>query len=305
MYRIMNIDCVSYNSMTDTMAIYLLYGDENMFNELEKYTAKPQLYAPSTNKFWDDEHISKGMLEAHLNPSWDAATRKSEFLDESVKWISKIAPPPQYKFLLDLGCGPGLYAERFNSAGFSVTGVDFSKRSIAYAMEQALLNKSSIDYHYKNYLTIDYAEKFDVITLIYCDYAALSNTDRLTLLRKVYLALKPNGKFIFDVFTPQMRKHESRSWYYCEEGGFLCDKPHICLESVYQYNDEDNTELRQSIVITEETVNCYNIWDHFFTKEALLSEIQTTGFSTYEFYGDIAGKEFSDTGETICGVFTK
>lgn len=276
-----------------------------MFEELKKYTTKPKLYAPSTNKFWDDAHISKGMLEAHLNPNWDAATRKPEFLGKSVNWISRIAPSSQYKFLLDLGCGPGLYAERFNSAGYSVTGVDFSKRSIAYAKEQTLLNKSNIAYHYQNYLTINYIEQFDVITLIYCDYAALSIADRLILLRKVYQALKPNGKFIFDVFTPLMRKDESRSWNYYEEGGFLSEKPYICLESVYQYDDEDNTELRQSIVITEETVNCYNIWDHFFTKEALLSEIRTTGFNAFEFYGDIAGKEFSDTGETICGVFTK
>lgn len=276
-----------------------------MFNELKKYITKPKLNTPSTNNFWDDEHISKGMLEAHLNPNWDAATRKPEFLDKSVNWILKIAPSSQYKFLLDLGCGPGLYAGRFNSVGYSVTGVDFSRRSIAYAKEQSLLNKSNIEYHYQNYLTIDYVEQFDVITLIYCDYAALSIKDRLILLRKVYQALRPNGKFIFDVFTPFIRKNESRSWQYCEEGGFWSEKPHICLESVHQYDDEDNTELRQYIVITEETVKCYNIWEHFFTKEALLSEIQTIDFNAFEFYGDIAGKEFSDTGETICGVFTK
>jgi SAM-dependent methyltransferase len=276
-----------------------------MFNELKKYITKPELYAPSTNKFWDDEHISKGMLEAHLNPNWDAATRKPEFLDKSVSWISKIAPPSQYKFLLDLGCGPGLYAERFSSAGYAVTGVDFSKRSIAYAKEQTSLNKSNIKYLYQNYLTIDYKVQFDVITLIYCDYPALSIMDRLVLLREVYQALKPNGKFIFDVFTPLMRKDESRSWYFCEGGGFLSEEPHICLDSVYQYDDEDKTELRQSIVITKETVDCYNIWDHFFTKEALLSEIQIVGFNTFEFYGDIAGKDFSDTGETLCGVITK
>lgn len=276
-----------------------------MFHELEKYAAKPQLYTLNSNEFWDDEHISKGMLEAHLNPDWDAATRKHEFLDNSVNWISKIAPPSQYKYLLDLGCGPGLYAERFHSVGYSVTGVDFSKRSIAYAKEQASLNKSNIEYHYQNYLTLDYTEKFDIITLIYCDYAALSITDRLALQRKVYQALKPHGKFIFDVFTPLMRKEESRSWQYNAKGGFFNEKPHICLESVYQYDDKDSTELRQSIVITDETIYCYNIWDHYFTKETLLPEIQTAGFKTYEFYGDIAGKEFSDTGEAICGVFTK
>lgn len=266
---------------------------------------KPRLYTPSTNNFWDDEHISKGMLEAHLDPNWDAATRKPEFLDNSVSWITKIAPPSQYKFLLDLGCGPGLYAERFSSAGYAVIGVDFSIRSIEYAKKQTLLNKSNIEYHYQNYLTIDYIEQFDVVTLIYCDYAALSITERHILLKKVYQALRPNGKFIFDVFTPLMRKNESRSWHYYEEGGFWSEKPHICLESVYQYDNEDNTELRQFIVITEETVKCYNIWDHFFTKGKLLSEIQPTGFKAFEFFGDIAGKEFSDTGKTICGVFTK
>ncbi len=41
--------------------------------------------------------------------------------------------------------------------------------------------------------------------------------------------------------------------------------PHICLDSVYQYDDEDHTELIQSIVLTEDTVNCYNIWDHVFS----------------------------------------
>jgi SAM-dependent methyltransferase len=279
--------------------------EEIMFNKLKDYLVKPKLYTPSTGKFWDDEHISKGMLEAHLNPEWDAATRKLDFLDKSVNWIASIAQPAQFQQLLDLGCGPGIYAERFCKAGYSVTGIDYSKRSIEYAKEQTLLNKSNIKYHYQNYLTIDYAEQFDVITLIYCDYAVLPITDRLTLLRRIYQALKPNGKFIFDVFMPLMRKKETSSWEFYEEGGFFNEKPHILLESVYQYDDEDNTELAQSIVIIEDTVRCYNIWDHFFTKEALISEIQPIGFNSFEFYGDIAGKEFSDTGETICGVFTK
>ena len=77
----------------------------------------------------------------------------------------------------------------------------------------------------------------------------------------------------------------------------------MCIRD--RYDDEDATELRQCVVLTDEAVNCYNIWDHFFTKEKLLSEIQTAGFNSYVFYGDVAGTEFSNQGETICGVFTK
>lgn len=69
--------------------------------------------------------------------------------------------------------------------------------------------------------------------------------------------------------------------------------------------DEDATELRQCVVLTDEAIRCFNIWDHFFTKEKLLSEIQTVGFDCFALYGDVAGKEFSDDGETICGVFIK
>ncbi|MNP83682.1 hypothetical protein D3C76_1827000 [compost metagenome] len=58
-------------------------------------------------------------------------------------------------------------------------------------------------------------------------------------------------------------------------------------------------------MITEDTINSYHIWDHFFTTESLVSEIQPIGFNSFEFYGDIAGKELSDIGDTICAVFTK
>jgi SAM-dependent methyltransferase len=278
---------------------------KTMFNKLYGYATKPELYTPSTGKFWDDEHISKGMLEAHLNPNWDAATRNHDFLDKSVKWISETAPPSNYKCLLDLGCGPGLYAERFCAAGYSVTGIDCSKRSISYAKEQAATRSSNITYLYQDYLTIDYFEQFDLITLIYCDYAPLSKTNRQTLLSLIHQALKQNGKFIFDVFTPKMRKPENRSWHYSASGGFWSESAHLCLESVYQYDDDDKTELCQTIVCTSEAVNCYNIWDHFFTKESLISETQSIGFRGYEFFSDVAGAVYSAASETICVVLTK
>ena len=38
--------------------------------------------------------------------------------------------------ILDLGCGPGLYAELLAKKGHSITGVDFSENSIQYAIRQ-------------------------------------------------------------------------------------------------------------------------------------------------------------------------
>ena len=280
-----------------------------MFTKLMALMNKPELNFQSAGSLyralWDDEHISKGMLESHLNPDEDGATNNHAFVFKSVQWIAELAPPQQFGKLLDLGCGPGIYAERFAKEGYSVTGVDFSKRSIEYAKEQTALYGSGIEYHYQNYLTLDYIEQFDVITLINKDYPVLSIADRTTLLKKVFQALKPGGKFILDVLTPKMRKNERRSWQYCENGGFFCEKPHVLFEAVYQYDDNDQTELSQYVVVTDEDVSCFICPNHYLTKNLLISEIQPVGFNIFEFYGDIAGKEYSEIGDTLCGVFTK
>lgn len=276
-----------------------------MIDELMKYVKKPKLYELGTDVLWTDEHISKGMLEAHLNPEIDAASRNHSFIDKSVEWISQVAPASKYNELLDLGCGPGLYAERFSKAGYKVTGVDFSKRSIDYAKEQAILNRSEILYLNKNYLALNYHEKFDVITLIYTDYCVLSKSDRLDLLKIVYHALKKDGKFIFDVSTPKKDTNESYTWNYYENGGFFNEKSHIHLSAQYYYDEDTITELAQHIIISDEEVKTYNVWHNFFSKENLLDEIEAIGFKGYELFGNVAGKEYTDNGEYICTVLTK
>ncbi len=275
-----------------------------MLKQIAPYLENPTLDAPSTHPFWDDPHIAKGMLEAHLNPDWDAASRKHDFLDASVRWIAQVAPTTQHRDLLDLGCGPGLYAERFQQAGYTVTGVDLSTGSIAYAREQTQKNGSGITYRCENYLQLPDTEAYDLVTLIYCDYPALSNEHRPALLEKVFRALRPGGKFILDVFTPAARKPESRTWSHSAGPGFWTDAPHLCLDSDVHY-ENGMTELWQHIIVTEAELRCYHIWNHLFTKESLLAEILPAGFREAAVYGDVAGKPFDAAGDTLCGVFTK
>jgi len=165
-------------------------------NELLKLSKKPKLFERSEYLFWDDPHISKKMLEAHLNPEWDAASRKISTIDKSVKWLNKEVFLNNELKVLDLGCGPGLYTSRLAELGYSVTGIDYSKRSINYANKNAAENELDIKYIYQNYLTIDFESEFDVIMLIFCDLGALTNEERDILLAKIYKALKPGGTFI-------------------------------------------------------------------------------------------------------------
>jgi len=220
-----------------------------MVNKLFSLIQKPALWQRSYELFWDDEHISKGMLEAHLNPNWDAASRKHSYIDRSVKWLESIIPSGSK--ILDLGCGPGLYTKRLSDAGYDVTGMDYSRRSIAYANEHDAKTK----YICQNYLVMDYTEAFDVITLIYCDYAALIPDERKTMLSKIHRALKPNGLFIFDVLTERVYKDrcDNTSWSYHENGGFWSGEPHLCLEAEY-YFENNTVKVSKTIVITEDII---------------------------------------------------
>ncbi len=277
-----------------------------LFTKLNRFLNKPQLYSPGTNLFWKEQHISQYVLDAHLDPGIDKASRSPEFIDKSVAWITSIAPPSKFRHLLDLGCGPGLYAQRFSNAGYEVTGIDFSKRSLEYAKKQTVAGGNKINYIHQDYLTIDYTCHFDVITLIYCDFGVLSAGDRAILANKIYKGLKPGGKFILDVFTPAEHsgRQEVRNWNYRSGGGFWNKQPYLSLDSFYRY-DEDNTVLNQTIVINQNSIECYNLWEHCFTKDELSAEIQTAGFTQYELYGDVSGKKYDRQGNIICAVFTK
>ena len=126
-------------------------------DQLSAWAAQPALFAPGEPQFWDDSHISAHMLQAHLDPDVDAASRKPETIDRTVDWLAARLRLQPGDRLLDLGCGPGLYCTRFAARGLQVTGIDYSRRSIDYAIGHAPVRVPAIEYIYGNYLETDYA----------------------------------------------------------------------------------------------------------------------------------------------------
>jgi SAM-dependent methyltransferase len=276
-----------------------------MVSEILEYMKKPPLYAPSGICLWEDEHISKGMLAAHLDTEAQGASRAAAFMDASAEWIASVAPPADYPRLLDLGCGPGLYAQRFDKIGYQVEGIDISARSIVYAREQAKKNGRQIAYRQGSYLDMEDKEAFDVATLIYCDYGALDTSGRLRLAENVYRALAPGGVFILDVFTPaKMAPEESQTWHAYADGGFWSPRPHVVLDQVFLYTREE-TALRQSLVLTEKEVSCCRVWEKYFTRHSLMAELHYAGFDDAVFYADVAGSPYVEGGHTLCAVLWK
>ncbi|MCL2604664.1 MAG: class I SAM-dependent methyltransferase [Defluviitaleaceae bacterium] len=273
-----------------------------MFTQLKKMLQKPALYEKGTIALWTDEHISKGMLEAHLNPAWDAATRNHATVRENVKFIASAAPPETYRDLLDLGCGPGIYAEEFHKAGYRVSGMDISQRSIDYARSAAKERDLPITYWCKDFTAMDFSECFDLITLIYYDFCTLPTESRAKALENINAALKKGGLLIVEVHTPRHieGKEEYTRWEYAESG-FLCGEPHVCLEAFHRY-DEHNTVLDRTVIIMEGDVRSVNIWHHTFTREEFTRDLNAAGLRVKSVCGDMLGAEYCDDGKEMCFV---
>ncbi|MBN2535311.1 MAG: methyltransferase domain-containing protein [Spirochaetales bacterium] len=277
-----------------------------MIEELITLAKRPPLFLESTAPFWDDDHISGQMLKTHLDPTEEKASRKPETIDASVSWIKGTSIKEDPSSILDLGCGPGLYCRRLAGKTTRVTGIDISRRSIAYARREAEKAHLLIDYHNKDYLTIDFTQEFDIVLLIFCDFAVLSPSKQQILLSKIYQALKPGGVFLFDVYTPCFPKYreEKNSWYTALTG-FWKENPHICLHNQYHY-PQNRAFVDQYIIIeNNENIDVYRIWDQYYTETSIMELLGKQPFKKIELFGDITGREYTAESETLCAVCRK
>jgi 2-polyprenyl-3-methyl-5-hydroxy-6-metoxy-1,4-benzoquinol methylase len=156
-----------------------------MFKELERINERPkpfQFYTASD--LWTDEHTSKQMLSFHLNETIDVSSRNTESITRSVDWITAEFNIVRGYKIADFGCGPGLYSARLAKRGASVTGIDFSGRSIEYAKDVAAREQLNISYVHQNYLEFETEDQFDLVLMIMRNFCALSPTQRKGLLRK-------------------------------------------------------------------------------------------------------------------------
>jgi SAM-dependent methyltransferase len=254
-------------------------------SDLPRITKKPILYEKGTAEMWGDDHISRHLLEMHIDPDSDAASRKRSTIENTVRWICTFLGTGT-STVLDLGCGPGLYCELLAKRGHDVTGVDYSRRSIEYAKQSAQKNEQKIRYVCENYLDLSFEISFDLVMMIYCDFDVLVPGDRARLLDTVYRALKPGGLFIFDTLNqkaPAAMKIPGRSWD-ATEGGFWRARPYLALSETFHYEDEHVILQQHTICLDHRQPSLYRFWTHYYDPERLGGILVQAGFTPGTFH---------------------
>jgi SAM-dependent methyltransferase len=279
-------------------------------DHLQALQEKPPPFTPGEPLFWDDPHISKGMLAAHLDPNTEAASRPPAIIDRSVAWLIETLDLQRGDAVLDLGCGPGLYASRLAASGMAMTGIDMSRRSIDYALHNAKIHNLDITYRYQDYLHLEDEGRYEAALLIYGDFCPLSPHQRIQLLRNVHRALKPEGHFVLDVSQrgPWSAEEVGTSWY-TADSGFWRPGPHLVLEQQFDY-EETAVHLDQYLVIEADEVGVptaptvYCVWRQEYTPETLTAEIEAEGFEIESLWGDLTGEAYHEESRWI-GAVTK
>ncbi len=263
-----------------------------MFEELREINHRPKPFAVYTAaELWTNEHTAQKMLEYHLNESIDLASRNRQFIDQSVNWILSRFAVGSGTSIADFGCGPGLYTSRFAEKGATVTGIDFSLGSLNYAKRIAAENQLQINYVHANYLDFETDARFDLITMIFCDFCALSPEQRQALLVKFRDFLKPGGSVLLDVHSTVVfnQMKESATYERNQLDGFWSPNDYYCFVNRFKYADELVSLDKYTIVEETGSRVVYN-WLQFYTKSSLRAEFHAAGFAIADIYADVEGK---------------
>ncbi len=275
-----------------------------MFRKLEEINRRPQPWESYTaGLLWTDPWVSGQMLALHLDESTVAASRDGGFIERAAAWMTGRFGLDQGRAVADFGCGPGLYASRLAQRGAQVTGIDFSPRSIEYARAQADEAGLAIDYHCADYLQWQSGQSFDLITLIYCDFCALSPKQRARLLAVFRGALKPGGSLLLDVFslTRFAGLQEAANYEVLPEGSFWADGPHHVFSRAFLYPEQRLALDKYTIVTPDQTRVVYN-WLQHFDPAGLEAELAEHGWATDEVLGSVAGDPYDPASEQFAVV---
>lgn len=276
-----------------------------VLSSILKYSEKPRMFEPGETRFWDDPHISKSMLEAHLNPDHDAASRRPETINKEIQHLVSSGVLKQGDKVLDLGCGPGLYSSRLCENGMELTGIDISKRSLDYATRYAREKGLDIDYRLMNFFDIDFHEKFDAVLQTHGELCTFPDEERDKLLTKLRKALKRDGVLIFDVTTRAQRMRDGlRNGWYISDGGFWRPGRHLVLEQGFDY-PEDDVWLDQYIIIDDDNVSVYRNWFHDYNLAEIRQILQKAGFEIVQAWNDLTGTPYQEGGDWIAVVGKK
>ena len=252
----------------------------------------PEPWSEGDNIPWSDPGFGRRMLREHLTQSHDLASRRRDKIDAQVDWIHREVLSGSSTKIIDLGCGPGLYASRLARLGHRCVGIDFSPATVDYARERASEENLSCDYIHADIRLAEYGDGYGLAMLIFGEFNVFKPADAALILGKAHAALDEGGVLLLEAHTNEaIREFGLRpaSWY-ASESGLFSDKPHLCLQENY-WDAESETVTRRYFIIDAASceVTRYAQTLKAYTEEQYCAILEKAEFKSVSFYDSLIG----------------
>lgn len=253
---------------------------------------------------WNDPGFSRRMLQEHLSQKHDAASRRTGKIKKHADWIHNVVLGGKASRILDLGCGPGLYAARLAALGHACHGIDFSPASIDYAVKGA---PEGCTYTLGDIRSTDFGSGYDLVMLIFGEFNVFKPEDAKKILENAYKALNPGGRILleFQTFDAVFETGNQPATWYSAENELFAEKSHLCLMEAF-WDEKQAVAIERYYIVdaTSGEVTRYSSSTQAYENEQLAHILVQAGFQSPEFYPSLTGKA-GDQGELMVLLASK
>ncbi len=214
--------------------------------------AWPRAFDSSVELDWADPVISRRLLGEHLDQSHDGASRRVRVVNEHVRRLRRLLPPPPAA-VLDAASGPGLYAVRLAAAGYQVTAVDVGPAVVAHARRLAREHHVSRDVVTRvgDLRHLDEVDRYDAALLIYHVLEGFPRRQQVDVLRRLGRSVRPGASLVVEMrLRPDQAEGRISSWDVVDSS-LLSDRRHLLLVETVHDRAANTYVLRETAVFDD------------------------------------------------------
>jgi SAM-dependent methyltransferase len=247
---------------------------------------------------WHEPGFSERMLQEHLSQDHDAASRRMETIEAHADWIHQHLLECRPTRVLDLACGPGLYASSLARRGHDCLGIDYSPASIAYATGNAREENLRCRYRLQDIRRARYGSGFGLVMLIFGEFNVFRPSDAGAILRKAHRALAKGGTLLLEPHTFAVIRTMGKrgALWDSAERGLFSDRPHLRLDE-HSWDPDTKTATVRYFILDAATgdVSSYAQTFQAYSRGEYRSLLTDCGFRNVELVpsltGDAAGSQ--------------
>lgn len=270
----------------------LMDSDRLSLRDLMSRSLPPIPWTEGDNISWNDPEFSERMLQEHLSQSHDLATRRASIVDAQVEFIHASILGARTVRILDLGCGPGMYAHRLARLGHHCDGIDFGPASIRYARQVSESEGLGCQFLCSDLRRTSFKTGYGLVMMIYGQFNVFRRTDARDLLQRAHDALTSGGRILLEVQTEELLRSAgsaAATWYTSNRSVFS-DRSHLVLnERFWDEESRSSTERWYIVDLESGTVARQALSCEAYSIEELSRLLSDTGFRRIEAFPILKG----------------